>query len=569
MHQSVVWRIGALIGAVAGLALLSITAAMIIAEATRGNAVAINLAGSLRMQSYRIVSRLLSPPHPLTVQTVVLAEVQEFERRLQHPLLLERTTMVAQQPYQQVQLHWQNRLKPLLVELLNSPQEAPQQHYYAAEVDRFVGQIDALVKALEQDTEGKIRLLRLIQGIALAITLLLIGLLIQQMHSHVILPLRALLHAAYRLRARDFSTRIDQPSEGELGVLGQALNHAAADLAQIYTELEQRVQKQTAALVDGSRALELLYHTAWRLQTNPPNEQTLQQVLDDLSVWLGNGVELRLCGLEPAPVRSLSSGPARAGRVYYLTLDDNERFGELVLYGVDSADSRLPLVETVARHIASALHNQQQQIHERRLGLLEERQAIARELHDSLAQALSYLRIQVALLNQALVQTPNSQAQGILSTLDQGLAAAYRQLRELLTTFRLQLDQPSLEAALQAATAEFAQRGGLQIHLRSLASVPLSPNAEIHVLQIVREALANVVHHAHAQQVWIGLEVEGAAVCLSIADDGLGLPEQPERPQHYGLAIMAERARSLAGQVAMCSRPQGGTVVELRFPLPE
>jgi nitrate/nitrite-specific signal transduction histidine kinase len=96
------------------------------------------------------------------------------------------------------------------------------------------------------------------------------------------------------------------------------------------------------------------------------------------------------------------------------------------------------LLETVARHIGTAINLSHCATRDRRLALLEERATIARELHDSLAQSLSYLKIQVSRLDAAL-RRPNGAAvaRPIIEGLREGLSGAYRQLREILTTFRL------------------------------------------------------------------------------------------------------------------------------------
>ena len=113
---------------------------------------------------------------------------------------------------------------------------------------------------------------------------------------------------------------------------------------------------------------------------------------------------------------------------------------------------------------------------------------IARELHDSLAQALSYMKIQASLLQPLLGEPARAaEAARVLTDLREGISAAYRQLRELLVSFRLELsgDFPSL---LREAVQEHAARGGVTVKLSTrLADCALSPNQEVHVLQIVRE----------------------------------------------------------------------------------
>ncbi|EJA9920880.1 histidine kinase [Pseudomonas aeruginosa] len=193
---------------------------------------------------------------------------------------------------------------------------------------------------------------------------------------------------------------------------------------------------------------------------------------------------------------------------------------------------------------------------------------IARELHDSLAQSLSYLKIQVSRLGTLLKrEAPAEKIEDTLDELREGLNGAYRQLRELLTTFRLSLDEPSLEAALGNAVAEFGERGEVAIELDNrLQHVPLSPNEEIHVLQIVREALSNVVRHSQAQRAWVRLSSQAdGQVSIAVEDDGVGFDPQQNRSGHYGLTIMQERGQPLGSQLRFEARAPHGTRVLFSF----
>ncbi len=228
-------------------------------------------------------------------------------------------------------------------------------------------------------------------------------------------------------------------------------------------------------------------------------------------------------------------------------------------------DWEIQLVDALSQHIGIAIGIADQAEQERRLALMDERSVIARELHDSLAQALSYMKIQVSLLQQAL-DGRRDDARTILADLREGINAAYRQLRELLATFRLRM-QGDFRAILKRTTEDYAQRGGLEVHLETrLAGCHLSPNQEIHVVQIVREALNNILRHAGARNAWVRLSADAEQrVCLTVDDDGIGIPAQLPGRDHYGLTIMGERAQSLHGDIHIAPRPEGGTRVSLRF----
>ena len=225
-------------------------------------------------------------------------------------------------------------------------------------------------------------------------------------------------------------------------------------------------------------------------------------------------------------------------------------------------------LEAVALNIAAALRANEQTEHRRRLALLEERNAIARELHDSLAQSLSYLKIQISRLQTLLGGAePTPEVRDIVAELREGLSSAYRQLRELLTTFRLKMEHPRLEDSLRDTVEEFGKRGRLPVELDCAGwQCALSPNEQIHVMQIVREALNNAVQHARASRIVVQLRgASGGEAIIGVSDDGVGLPAKPERENHFGLNIMRERARRLGGALELQARTGGGLLVRLHF----
>jgi two-component system nitrate/nitrite sensor histidine kinase NarX len=98
-----------------------------------------------------------------------------------------------------------------------------------------------------------------------------------------------------------------------------------------------------------------------------------------------------------------------------------------------------------------------------------------------------------------------------------------------------------------------------------LPTLLLSPNEEIHVLQIVREALSNVIQHAGASRAMLRLSASGPAIRVTLEDDGRGMDPGAPRPGHYGLQIMRERAASLGGVIEVSAGSRGGTRVQLTF----
>ncbi|MCU1726125.1 histidine kinase [Pseudomonas sp. 7P_10.2_Bac1] len=184
--------------------------------------------------------------------------------------------------------------------------------------------------------------------------------------------------------------------------------------------------------------------------------------------------------------------------------------------------------------------------------------ALARELHDSVAQQLGYLSFQARVLHSQ-TNTPE-QAGVVLDELRTGLSQLQRQVRELITSARLTMNGRSLRQALADSVAEFSRRCIIVFELDNrLADDALSPETELQVLQIIREALANAVRHSHARHVRIELRQHpGGEVWVSVEDDGIGLSPASGEENHFGLAIIRERAASIGARLSIDAiRPHG------------
>lgn len=603
LQHSLLLKLGGALALIAFFTVIGMASSGILAESVQGSGEAINLAGSLRMQAYKMSSQVLAERQSGSgggserlYRAIVRFETTLADRRITELILKEHETELSRS-YLRVQADWQGWMKPrLLAEAAGGPAgSAP----LLDEVGRFVAGINGLVKQIERDTEAKILVLRLVLGAALVMILLVGVLTLVLARNDLILPLRDLLSFAANVGRGNLAVRTEHTGTDELGRLGQAFNHMAEDLSKLYQNLEARVEEKTAELTIANRSLELLYHSIARLYNGPVAPETYSILLNDLENVLGigrglaclvetggergrviastqalDGSDAGMCGLmscaecmgaKELSVRDLRDG----GRVLSLPLKDTEHvYGVLQLEmppGRELEPWQTQLLEALSRHIGIAIGTARRIEQSHRLSLLEERAAIARELHDSLAQSLAYMKIQVSRL-KPFADSGHSEAAQILSELREGLNSAYRQLRELLTTFRLRIEGDGLASTLQATVAEFSSRGDIPIALEvHLAGCLLSGNEEIHTLQIVREALSNVLNHARAGQATVKVECGGdGSVSAIVEDDGIGIRKQAGT-HHYGMTIMEERAKNLGGTLAVEQPPTGGTRVTLNF----
>ena len=622
LKNSLLLRIALAMTIIITLSFLGIFSSVFIAETTEGYAAAINQAGTLRMQSYRIASSLAHPEDTDTPYSVSSTQqlVDEFEQRLLsdriHHVVSKEDIQTVQQAYKSVEEQWFKTIRPGLEKYLislnnHSPQQTANdaigvlRKAYLSNVDSFVEDIHHFVKVLEIEAEEKIQQLRIIQIIALVLTLLVVMIVMQLMHKDVILPLGDLMASARAVRKGDFSLRAKTSGEDELDQLGVAFNTMSENLSTMYEELEDRVKQKTADLEQTNRSLELLYMTTQRLGESPVTPEVLTAVIHDIENLIGihsgtvclgkpgdneayrmastakNEDWNRSDGFKNDCQRCLGNGTPHVFKISVTEQDhtivsipiksQDKQYGVLLLElnqytALENWQQRL--LETVASHIAIALERAQHVAQSRMISLSEERSVIARELHDSIAQSLSYLKIQVSRLENSINNdAEKSQTLAISSEIRDGLNEAYRQLRELLTTFRLRINEAGLAEALEETVRGFTDRGGIDIELiNRTANCQFNPNAEIHLIHIIREALSNIFQHSQATRAKVLLQcnLEGKATLL-IADNGVGINNNHSEIHHYGLSIMKERAKGLGGLIEFNPLPDGGTSIRLTF----
>ena len=216
------------------------------------------------------------------------------------------------------------------------------------------------------------------------------------------------------------------------------------------------------------------------------------------------------------------------------------------------------LLDEVAQAVSVTLRVRGYSHEQQRKQATSQHGALARELHDSVAQQLGYLSFQARVLQSSMGEP--AQAGVVLQELRTGLSQLQRQVRELITSARLTMDGRSLRQALADSVAEFSRRCIIVFELDNrLADDALSPETELQVLQIIREALANAVRHSHARHVRIELRQSlGGEVGVAVEDDGIGLSPASGEDNHFGLAIIRERAASIGARLSIeAMRPHG------------
>ncbi len=202
----------------------------------------------------------------------------------------------------------------------------------------------------------------------------------------------------------------------------------------------------------------------------------------------------------------------------------------------------------------------------------EERHRLSRELHDETAQVFSAVKMELGVLRDTAEPGQAARLDHVLTLIDTGI----RSIRSVTNDLRPSLlDDLGLLPALRSLVADFGERSGIRIGLAVPSALPpLSTEAELALFRALQEALSNVLRHANARTVDIGISINRKGVLLQVSDDGRGLPagmapESLELQGHMGLAGMRERITALGGTVRLGSRTGSGALLEVLVPAPD
>ena len=234
------------------------------------------------------------------------------------------------------------------------------------------------------------------------------------------------------------------------------------------------------------------------------------------------------------------------------------------------------LVTAVANQATIALDNARLYAQAQDVAALEERQRLARELHDSVTQALFSMTLhartaQMQLANEGIgVEHPLARTVDQLNTLTQGALAEMRALIFELRPGALQ--EEGLVVALRKHTAALSARQDIRIELHSsFERVPVAVETKEHLYRLVQEALHNVVKHAQAMQATVTIQQAEHSddVVIEIEDNGVGFDPAAVSPGHLGLGTMAERAHLAGGRLEIESAVGKGTTIRVVVPIAE
>jgi two-component system nitrate/nitrite sensor histidine kinase NarX len=613
------WGLGAklvLVGAPFILLVLIFTAATLwVSWQLDGGAAAMNEAGRMRMQSYRMALSIGTRE-----TSELLEQVSEFDRSLamlhsgdpERPMFVPWDDNVTEKfelivkDWRRFRSRWIDSTPVNLLAL-------------RAETVAFASNIDGFVSSIELHMAQWTALLHLLQMSMLVMVVLGAAVLLYTGYLFVLEPVSQLKQAIEKIQLGDFSARVERVTSDEFGTLSDGFNGMAEHLQSMYLHLEQKVAEKTAQLQEKHERLESLYAVAALVAKSTTLDELAQGFASNIiRIARADGVAVRwsdqannrylmlaaqglpvsmvdaeLCldkgdchcgfaapgfGLRVIPIKSHEENPlkhcTKAGfeTVVSIPIHLHSRLmGEVDLFfhaRITPTPAERSLLEVLCSHLASAMENLRLNALEKEAAVSQERNSLAQEMHDSIAQSLAFLKIQVQLMRNAVQADDKVEVQQVLEEIDTGVRESYGDVRELLLHFRTRANTEDIEPALTTTLRKFEHQSGIKTSLTLQGQgMPLSPVLKIQVLHIIQEALSNVRKHANASHVW--LDVQQPSWRFEVRDDGIGFEHEDGRidETHVGLRIMMERAQQIGAVLDVVSKPgQGSSVILILAP---
>ncbi|MDP2673333.1 MAG: GAF domain-containing sensor histidine kinase [Dehalococcoidia bacterium] len=229
------------------------------------------------------------------------------------------------------------------------------------------------------------------------------------------------------------------------------------------------------------------------------------------------------------------------------------------------------LMTALGRQVGPVLQNAQLFSKSGAIAVLQERQRVAREVHDGLAQTMGYLNVQMGITGHLLADRDLEKAQAELEAMSRVTRDAYEDLRQSIGDLRAPLSpHGDLRRTLREYVERFSLQTGVPCHFENQrdSALALSASAEVQLFRIVQEALTNVKKHAPGARAWLSLKTNHRQVCATIQDDGPGFdPASVGRSGRFGLQTIKERAESVGGSFVIESRPGAGTRLQVTIPM--
>ena len=594
------------------MAMISISFTLWVTWKLEGGAAAINEAGRMRMQTYQLA--LLASEKDIVATSKLLMKFDNSISVLKvgdpsRPLFVPWNTL-NRQYFSSIQNQWED-IKEGVVRGNSKALSIPNINHFVANIDRFVGSI-------ELEVDYWTGMLHLFQFAMLAISLIATLVIMYVGYSVILDPVEKLRLGFESVKSGKLNTRVQIDAKDEFGDLAIGFNAMTEKINDLYSGLESKVKEKTLHLQERQNRLQALYDLSSFVSTEGNLEKLAKGFSERILILCkASAIAIRwtdeanrryflLSGADlPASIineeQCLISGDCYCGQstsnteIQIITFNPREEFerhcvkagykslvtvpilfqksllGEIDIfyaqeYVIDVEQKSL--METLAHHLAGAMEALRIKALEKEAAISEERSLLARELHDSIAQSLAFLKIQVGMLRDEIIEPATTKAKIILGELDEGLRESYSDVRELLLHFRTRTNSEDIEPAIKTTLQKFEHQSGIKTELFiSGQGLPLRPDIQIQIMHILQEALSNVRKHSRATMVKVEVQ-ESPLWIFKVIDDGMGFSTSSNSVDstHVGMSIMRERANKIGAQLDITSTSLHGTCICLALP---
>jgi two-component system nitrate/nitrite sensor histidine kinase NarX len=411
-------------------------------------------------------------------------------------------------------------------------------------------------------------------------------------------PLGHIRQWASEIREGNFSARVPVTHEVGFAELADDINRLGEWLESLANDAEEQLRQQAERLASKSQTLQLLCDASALINETPGNEELIGQYLGSLQSVLdakmaqayirtANGMQLVSAVGESEAISELgareqttSSGVDGAAyeKVEVPLMYKDKILGKYELFFDAESDvlasEMYNLLPSIGRHLGMAIEKTRLEQEAVNISTMEERTRVANELHDSLAQTLAGLKLQVRVLDDIIAQGEDPAIWSQMERVEGSLDEATLELRDLIAQFRGAAGSPGRSTSIDHVINHFKRRSDIDLVFHDRwGEVEIPPEWERQAARVIQEALANAHKHSKASTLRVLLRRESDSVVeVIIEDDGVGFekPATSTHPgEHIGLTIMQERAEQIGGELSIDSEPGEGTRVTLRMCLPE
>ncbi|AIL32827.1 type IV pili methyl-accepting chemotaxis transducer N-terminal domain-containing protein [Basilea psittacipulmonis] len=602
-------------------ALISISLTLLFSWKLEGGAAAINTAGSLRMQTYRLVN-LIQRHEPVDL---VEEKIAFFDKTLKtieqgdpsRPLFLPSVEEVVNN-MDLIQAQWKTQIRPVLLNALHHS-DAFIDHQV---IESFIDRINQLVLSIEIVDDRYTAWLRVFQTGLMLMVIIGAGIMIILLYSWIISPLENLQNGVKEILKGNFGTQVPVATTSEFAQVDKGFNQMSQHLLMLYSNLEKEVAQKTSDLAKKNDMLETLYQFSSFFNVSHFIGETCEGFLQRLQAIFPfiNASSIRLidtktqrsdliaqnnlplaiqesfncdhfnaclCGEsyitnDWAPIHLNRNVPHHKNlecyKEHFKSLRNfpirfkNQEIGYLTLFFHDDPNLQnqdLELLNNLCNQLGIVLSNNQLIEESKQLAVLQERNLIAQGLHDSIAQTLNFLNLQTQMLDDALKQQNQDMVLENLHFIQTGIKECYDDVRELLLNFRTKITNKEFNKAVEDLVARFEKQTKIAIDLHWNGSGPtLIADQQLQFLFILQESLSNIRKHSQASSVSVSFSNDHDYI-MTIRDNGCGFNTDEMNllsAEHIGLRIMKERAKRINATFNIESIIDQGTTIILTLP---